>query len=184
MRRGEQKWVFRTGGWPKFILSLISILIATVIMVTRASYHTLCNPIVASHTYSLIKTHKGWSEIHGYKKVTVCGQEYFQSTRVQGDAKLTPTIEEYADSMLEKYGTGFLDFQFPDSAFYAIDFGYTTFPSKFDCSPRPLNSNVYLSTMITVDGFRVNLLNAFIDYYLEIGVEAKNILFTVQMRRV
>lgn len=152
-------------------------------MVIYDSYRSLCDPVLASHTYGLIKTHSVSSEIHGYNKVIICGQEYFQSTRVQGDANLAPTIEEYADSMLEKYGTGFLDFQFPDSAFYAIDFGFTTFPSKFDCSPRPLNSNVYLSTMITVDGFRVILLNAFIEYYFEIGVAAKNILVTVQMRR-
>lgn len=143
-----------------------------------------CKPIVSSHIYSFIQSYTGNAYFHGYKRVKVCGQDFFQSTRMQEETNLTPIAEDYANFMLQKYGTGYLDFQFPDSAFHAVDFGFTTFPSRFDCSPSPRKkSSVFLSTLITVDGFRVVLLTYFLDYYKKIGIEARNILVTVQMRR-
>ena len=163
-----------------FAILFLSILAATLLDVVMD--RSPCKPIVAPRMYSIIQTYSGKINIHGYKRVRVCGQDFFQSIRVQGETNHTPIAEDYANTMLKKYGTGYLDFQFPDSAFLAIDFGYTNFPSKFDCSPSPLNVNVYLSTMITVDGFRIILLKSFLDYYMNIGVEARNILVTVQMR--
>ena len=186
MRRGdleEKRYIFRTRFKPLYILSLISVLVATMFNIIFDSYGSHCNPIVAPYTYNLIQTQRGSSKIHGYNRVSNCGQEYFVSQRVQGDTNLTRIAEDYADSMLEKYGTSFLDFQFPDTAFRAIDFGFATFPAEFDCSPGTLSSNVYLSAMITVDGFRVTLLSSFIEYYVKMGVEVRNILVTVQMRR-
>lgn len=178
---------FRTKQRFFLILLLASILIAPLLSVVifNLSRRSLCEPIVASRIYTIIQTYRGISNFnfHGYKRVRICRQDFYRSIRAQGETNCTPRAEDYAKSMWKKYGSGYLDFQFPDSAFQAIDFGFTTFPSKFDCTASPLNSSVYLSTMITVDGFRVALVNSFIDYYRKIGIEVRNILITVQMTR-
>jgi len=174
----------------KYWLLLSVSILFLFITVLKIAYDTAvgflqppCKPLVSKNIYSLIQNFDDTSKHHGYDKVIICGQVFFKSVRVQGVANRSSTAEEFADTMLEKYGTGFLDFQFPDSAFYNIDFGFTTFPSTFDCSMQPRNSNVYLSTMITVDGFRVTLINSFLDYYTKVGLKARNILITVQMRK-
>ena len=162
-----------------FIVTVFEFAPGTVVPSSRP----LCKPLVSEYTYSLIRSFSETGKHHGYNKAIICGQVFFQSFRTQGFANHSSVVEEYADYMLEKYGTGFLDFQFPDSAFYNIDFGFTTFPSTFDCPSQPLSSNVYLSTMITIDGFRATLINSFLDYYTKIGLRARNILVTVQMRK-
>ncbi|CAL6332099.1 unnamed protein product [Bathycoccus prasinos] len=172
---------------PFWLLLSLSILSGTVLKISpgvvKDSSQLACKPLVPNHIYSLIQSFNEISNHHGYDKVIICGQSFFRSVRIQGGANRSLMVEEFAAAMLEKYGTGFLDFQFPDSAFYNIDFGFTTFPLNFDCSSKPLSSSVYLSTMLTVHGFRVTLINSFLDYYLNIGLKARNILVTLQMRK-
>jgi len=84
--------------------------------------------------------------------------------------------------MLKKFGTGIIDFQIPDSAFHSIDFGFRSFPSVFDCAgAKSRKSEVYLSSMVTVDSFRMKLLEDFLEYYIKLGIRIENFLLTVQM---
>ena len=89
-----------------FIVTVFEFAPGTVVPSSRP----LCKPLVSEYTHSLIRSFSETGEHHGYNKVIICGQVFFQSLRTQGFANHSSVVEEYADYMLEKYGTGFLDF--------------------------------------------------------------------------
>ena len=142
-----------------------------------------CERILDPSVYELIRSRTDLPTVHGYKKIEKCGQIFFESVRMQREANFSSAAETYAEEMRRTFGTGFMDFQVPDSAFFAVDFGLTSFPATQDCSSRAKNSSIYLSSMVTVDSFRVALIESFLDYYISIGINPENILFTVQLRR-
>jgi len=142
-----------------------------------------CSPVVKSSIYVIIRSRVERTQYHGYNKVEKCNQSFYEDVREQGETNHTLRAEKYADAMFKKYGTGMLNFQFPDSAFYSIDFGYVTFPAEFSCSESSNISTIFLSLMVTVDSFRVELLNTFINYYIGLGIKPRNILLTVQVLR-
>lgn len=141
-----------------------------------------CLPVLDPGSYEILHSKINFQTYHGYKRIQKCGQFFYESIRKQGSANHTPAAEDYARKIHKSLGTGFIDFQFPDSAFYSVDFGLTTFPSEVTCSSKYRKTpSIYLSTMITVDGFRIILLESFLDYYSSIGIKSENILVTVQL---
>ena len=85
--------------------------------------------------------------------------------------------------MKEKFGTSYMDFQFPDEAFLKVDFGYVSFPCDFDCTSNAQKNEtrILLSSMVTADSFRPKLIEYFLDHYIKIAVRPRNILLTVQV---
>jgi hypothetical protein len=93
------------------------------------------------------------------------------------------STEDYARLIKRSRGTGYIDFQDPDQVFQKVNYGYVSFPSKQRCrqdgkEPSP---TIYLSSMITADGFRPALLNYFVEHYAKLGIMHENMLFTIQM---
>lgn len=171
-----------------FIIIILLIPLFILFMCTRNIFFhgnplKWCTQILDSSAYEVLQSKVNSQWFHGYKRVEKCGQLVYESIRVQGDVKNDSDAEAYADEMYKTYGSGFIDFQIPDEAFYSVDFGFTTFPSKSDCSSIQNSSVIYLSTMITAHSFRVQLLETFLQYYISIGLLPHNILLTIQIDR-
>ena len=140
-----------------------------------------CERVFDRSLYEVIRSRTDLKTVHGYKKIEKCGQVLFESVRKQREANFSSAAEAYAKEMRRTFGSGFMDFQAPDSAFFALDFGLTTFPGTKDCSSRAKNSSIYLSSMVTVYSFRVVLIESFLDHYINIGINPENILLTFQL---
>ena len=137
--------------------------------------------------YNLIRTPKMDNNIHGYMKVQVNRAFLYQSVPLTKSVQLSQEAELYAKRILHEKGTGYIDFQMPDKAWETVDYGFVSFPSHIQCDfsrKRERSQNhpsIFLSTMLTVDGFRPRLLANFIEHYSAIGILSKNMLFTVQI---
>lgn len=161
------------------LISLLAILTLAIECISRTAKG--CEQVLDSNIYEVIRSRVDVHQFHGYQKVSKCSQTFYQSERKQAE-KYNQVVEAYANESLKTYGTGYIDFQFPDSAFYSVDFGMMTFPSKLDCTINFQKSPmVYLSTMITAHDFRAFLLETFLDYYIGIGIARQNILLTIQL---
>ena len=141
---------------------------------------------MSTELYNIMKTRKSpKNEIthHGYKPEKACNSTFYSSIPSQRKSKLSPRAEEFAQNMEKKLGTSYMDFQFPDQAFKTVDFGYTSFPCDFDCTSEEQKNEtrILLSSMVTADSFRPKLIEYFLDYYIKIAVEPRNILLTVQV---
>ena len=133
--------------------------------------------------YDIIKSRKNDSSHHGYKLIKNCDLNFYSSIPEQRNVQLSPRAEKFAQDMEEKFGTSYMDFQFPDQAFQRIDFGYISFPCHFDCTSEAQKNEtrILLSSMVTADSFRPKLIEYFLDYYIRIGLKPRNILLTVQV---
>lgn len=157
--------------------------LSALMKLQNATFHS-CEQLLDAKVYNMIRSRVEPINFHGYERMKKCDQIFFRSVRDNSQVNRTASVENYAKIMQKKYGTGFIDHQFPDAAYHSIDFGFTTFPSKIDCSEnRQSTSEVYLSTMVTVDGFRKKLIQDFLDYYIELGIRPENILLTIHIVR-
>ena len=167
--------------WALMVLTMFSF----VVVIPYRENSRRCEPLLAGELYDLVKSDKSLrrlaGEHHMYTSTSICGQTLFQSIP-HPPTPSNDSVEEYATEMLTRFGTGFIDFSRPDQAFLDVDHGYTTFPTPH-CPQRNVKGNpeIFLSTMVTVSGFRPLILPRFINHYFTAGVKKRNMLFTVQI---
>ena len=138
--------------------------------------------------YDLIKSRVSKENHHGYYRFFQCGQLFYRDIPAK---KLRQTFfsrssEEYAREIKKTRGTGYIDFQFPDKVFESVEYGSVTFPSKMTCKTKQgeWKPRIYLSSMITADGFRPILIDYFVEHYAKLGIMYENMLFTIQVTEV
>ena len=113
-----------------------------------------CARLLSSDVFKLVKSGVGVEkQHHGYISHTHCEQTLHLSTPPprRGTNHLA---EEYATAMHSQFGTGFMDFSWPDKAFLDVDYGHTSFPTSH-CPSRSSTlkesePEIFLSTMLTV----------------------------------
>lgn len=120
---------------------------------------------------------------HGYRSFLQCKQLLYQDSPPTRQLSLSPSAEKYSRAIKVSRGTSYVDFQFPDRVFQNVDYGYVSFPSKRKCkvSQKKESPTIYLSSMITADGFRPALIDYFVEHYAKLGILHENMLFTVQV---
>mmetsp|Transcript_43035 Transcript_43035/g.82104 ORF Transcript_43035/g.82104 Transcript_43035/m.82104 type:complete len:435 (+) Transcript_43035:1718-3022(+) len=164
-------------------ISLLS-LGATVMHLTTRVYmerlSSTCVPIMNMDTYTAIRTHDDHlMEAHLYKSRRECGQMLFHDHPTLPMRYLNES-EKYANDILTTYGSGYIDFSWPDMK--SVDYGFTTFPHKHcEYGQRTTGQRIVLSTMITAEGKRHILLPQFIAHYEQLGVSKENMLFTIHV---
>ncbi|CAL6339127.1 unnamed protein product [Bathycoccus prasinos] len=175
-----------------FMHKVKCLLVSAIVIVihwTRASGHDKVEYINISldeKVYNLIRTPGMKKEIHGYTRVKIrCGFLY-RSIPTGNFKQISEEAELYSKMILLEKGTGYIDFQMPDKAWETVDYGFVAFPSHIKCfseygEDSTKNPSIFLSSMLTVDGFRPKLIANFIEHYLALGVVSKNMLFTVQI---
>ena len=135
----------------------------------------------------LIRSRYVKDQVHGYTRVKLSCGFLYQSNPTRGPVQVSEEAELYAKTIMHEKGTGYIDFQMPDKAWETVDYGFVSFPSQIQCNlsrKRETSQNhpsIFLSTMLTVDGFRPRLLANFIEHYSAIGILSENMLFTVQI---
>jgi len=173
-------------------LQLLFFLVLVTILFKRASI--LSNEYlggkdcktVPKELYILIHSRIEAAFHHGYKRVTRCGQSLYldemKNFNKQEDS-ISQSAEKYAETLKGEKGTGYIDFQYPDAVSKTVDHGYVFFPLVSNCRGSEIRTpyEIFLSTMITADGFRPTLFDFFVEYYSEIGVSFQNMLFTIQV---
>lgn len=139
---------------------------------------------VEREVYNLIRTPSMSNKIHGYTKVKIGRSFLYRSVPKKKSVQTSEEAESYLKKVLREKGTGYIDFQMPDKAWETVDYGYVSFPTQIQCGffrEHKPSKNIFLSSMLTVRGFRPRLLANFIEHYLAIGVLSQNMLFTVQI---
>lgn len=136
--------------------------------------------------YDIIKTRnlpKNENEHHGYRRMKNCHSGSYISIPRKKNVRSSPQGEKFAQDMEKKFGASYMDFQFPDQASKTADFGYISFPCDFKCTSaaQKNDTRIILSSMVTADSFRPKLIEYFLDYYIKIAVNPRNILLTVQV---
>merc|ERR1712203_96076 len=74
-----------------------------------------------------------------------------------------------------------MDFSFPDQVSADTKYGHVSFPKHHCGAFNRTQGDVYLSTMLTANGFRLILLSPFIEHYARLKVKTENMLFTLQI---
>ncbi|CAL6334343.1 glycosyltransferase family 4 [Bathycoccus prasinos] len=133
--------------------------------------------------FELIRTRALDKElIHGYDKVKVSGGFLYRSQLAIEDIHLSTDAENYAEKIFREKGTGYIDYQMPDSAWRTVDYGYVSFPSLRDCKYQGASGeSIFLSSMLAAEGFRPKLISNFIQHYEKLGVRNEKMLFTIQI---
>ncbi|CAL6337632.1 unnamed protein product [Bathycoccus prasinos] len=141
--------------------------------------------ILPKELYTLIQSRTDAAFHHGYRRVSRCGQYFYldEMKNFKNGELISPSAEKYAETLKSKKGTGYIDFQYPDAVSETVDHGYVFFPFVSNCRGGETREpyEIFLSTMITADGFRPALFDFFLEYYSEVGVSFENMLFTIQL---
>mmetsp|Transcript_3433 Transcript_3433/g.12197 ORF Transcript_3433/g.12197 Transcript_3433/m.12197 type:complete len:432 (-) Transcript_3433:892-2187(-) len=141
--------------------------------------------ILPKELYTLIQSRTDAAFHHGYRRVSRCGQYFYldEMKNFKNGELISPSAEKYAETLKSKKGTGYIDFQYPDAVSETVDHGYVFFPFVSNCRGGETREpyEIFLSTMITADGFRPALFDFFLEYYSEVGVSFENMLFTIQV---
>ena len=144
-----------------------------------------CEPL-PQELYKLLQSQIDLAYHHGYRKVSRCGQSlYLDDIKYEKQESFSPSAEKYAETIKNSKGTGYIDFQYPDTFSKTVNHGYVLFPSDLTCQrdKTRVSYKIVLSSMITADSFRPALFDFFVKYYSELGVLFENMLFTIQVSK-
>ncbi len=161
------------------MITLLSLLLLETHFVRKNVCEKFCN--LDDTLYEIIQSKSTNHTIHGYRAITSESKRLYQSIPDVRSLELSKESEAFADKVFQEKGTGYIDFQMPDEAWEKVDFGFVSFPSEIECSSESNESQIYLSSMISVSGFRPKLIEYFIEHYSKLGILNKNMLFTIQI---
>mmetsp|Transcript_6795 Transcript_6795/g.20329 ORF Transcript_6795/g.20329 Transcript_6795/m.20329 type:complete len:435 (-) Transcript_6795:829-2133(-) len=167
--------------------SVIIIIAILLFWIKSSVQEKKCKPLPKS-LYDLIKSQLSVENHHGYYRFFQCGQLFYHDipSKKIHHTFFSRSAEEYAGKIKKIRGTGYIDFQLPDEVFKNVDYGYVSFPSKITCKKEQEQRKpaIYLSSMITADGFRPILIGYFVEHYAKLGILHENMLFTIQVSRL
>ncbi|XRB17817.1 glycosyltransferase family 4 protein [Pseudoscourfieldia marina] len=146
-----------------------------------------CTNIVRDDVFKFIRSYEGITkEYAGYRKIRVCRQEVFSDDRYAGGfAKDNPLLLQYDRILRQKHKNfGFIDFSPVDRVHNTVNRGYMTFPSPPFAvfkQPESKSTRIFLVTQIPAQGFRAQMLSAWVEHYSRLGVSKRNMLFTIRV---
>lgn len=161
------------------MITILSSLLSQTPFIRKKECENFCN--LDDELYEVIRTKSTNHTIHGYRAITSGSKRLYQNIPSIRSRVLSTEAESFADEVFRDKGTGYIDFQMPDEAWEKVDFGFVSFPSEIECLSKPNETVIYLSSMISVSGFRPKLIEYFMDHYSKLGILNENMLFTIQI---